>query len=124
MAKRKASNRKAPRAKTASLPKGYKAIEGFTPFWKFAEEPLLEGKIMAFGEQESQYKDDDGKKKVQRTCTIKRKDNTEVKVSESAMLSGLFEECDEGENVAIVFKGKGTARGGRQAPNIFEVGYK
>lgn len=120
---KRAGTRKA--VKTAQLPKGYEPITAFAPSWQYEEEPLLEGTIKSFGEHTViRGKGRNAREETQRTCIVERKDGTVVTVWESATLRGLFDECEEGEQIAIAFQGLGVAKPGQNPPKLFAVGYK
>lgn len=107
--------------KTAVLPSGYKSISGFAPSWDFQKEPLLEGKIVSFGEVASKFK----KGEMQRNVIIETKDGEQLTVWESATLTALFDEFAEGEGVAIAFTGYGPiTKAGRKPAKLFSLGYK
>ena len=125
MAKKKATKRSAPRArsgKAAGLPEGYTAIGGFTPFWQPKKAgDTLEG---VFGERReiAKKKVRKGEKKTQTIATITQDDGTAFSIGESAMLRPLFENASDGDRVYIEFQGMGKKKPGQNAPRLYKLG--
>lgn len=124
-AKTKAAAKKAPAKRSkkgvahAVLPEGFQAIGGFAQSWEYEKEPLLVGTITGFREVTVKR---GRKEEPVNTCTIEREDGTLVTVWESATLRGLFEQCEEGQMVAIAYQGIGKAKKGQNPPKLFAVG--
>lgn len=115
-----------PAAIKPQLPKGFKAVsKGFAPSWRYLDNPLLVGKILAFSEVESSYKDPGTKKyKMQKTCVIEQHDgNGPVTVWESAGVRSLFE-LKKGAEVAITFNGYIPIKGRKEPMKDFTVATK
>lgn len=85
------------------LPDGYKAIGSgeFGERWDFEENPSIEGTVDGIREVESGT----GKnKRTSRVMTVQTEDGP-IDVWESASLRKFFDECEDGSEVAIIFKG-------------------
>lgn len=124
MAKSKAVSRKS-KSKASSkisrtLPDGYKALNSRAPAWKHEEEPVLIGERVRV----HTITLDKGTKKEreQRIMTVDSADLGQVAVFESAALTSLFDESEDGQGVFIEFTGMGTAKKGQNAPKLFNTG--
>lgn len=85
------------------LPDGYTAISGgeFGDRWDFEANPSIEGTVDGIREVESGT----GKnKRTSRVMTVQTGDGP-IDVWESASLRKFFDECEDGSEVAIIFKG-------------------
>lgn len=86
------------------VPEGYRVINSgeFGERWEFEDEPLIEGTVTGKREVET------GTGKNKRTAQVMSVQTAEGKtydVWESAALTGLFLEAEEGTQVAIAFQG-------------------
>lgn len=114
------SDTKTEKQQYAQLPEGYTAIGGMAKTWDYQAEPLLEGTIVSFSEAEVKR----GKKtETVPLCIVERQDGSRVTVWKSATLSPLFEEFEEGTQIAIAYQGLGTAKKGQNPPKLFALGY-
>lgn len=115
-----------PQAIRPTLPKGFKAVStGFAPSWRYEENPLLVGKILAFNEVESSYKDPTTKKfKMQKNCVVEQDNGAgPVTVWESAGTRSLFE-LKKNTLVAITFNGLKNIKGRKEPMKDFTVATK
>lgn len=107
--------------KIVELPKGFKPIKGLSQSWDYENESPLDGKIVEFHSVESQYKNDQGKKKMQRNCVVARaSDGRLITVWESAGTRPLFD-LKVGTRVWIHFDGLRKVKGRKQPMKVFTV---
>ena len=107
----------------SNLPKGFKAIQGFSKSHDFDENPVLQGIWGEVREIEVKptNKNDDGKRTV---VEVTPANGIPVTVWRSAGLAGLFDQAEEGDEVYIEFTGMGKAKKGQSAPRLFVTGIK
>jgi len=108
------------------LPKGFKAVHsGFAPSWQYESQPLLVGKILAFSETQSTYKDPATKKfKMQKNAVIEQLDGKgTVTVWESAGTRALFE-LKKNSLIAITFNGFRKVKNRKEPMKDFTVATK
>ena len=105
----------------SALPEGYQAVGGFVDFWEPKKGDVLEG---TFGDRREikRKNPQKGQSKTMTIATITREDGTAVSIGESAMLRGLFEKVEDGDNVYIRFDGFGKKTKGRNPPRMYTVG--
>lgn len=128
MATRKTATKRSNAKKTApatngSLPEGFRALsseQGVARDWD--AKPTLIG---IWGGVRTINVKRGRKMEEQRVATARDSaDGVLYTVWESALLTPLFDEADEGDEVAIVYKGLGKAKTGQNPPKLFECGIR
>lgn len=108
--------------KTApQLPNGYKVI-GRAPNWDVEKHPVIEG---VRGKAKSVVMNEGTKKEYEvRTMIVTDDEVGAVTVWESALLTDLFDNTDDGDNIRIEFNGYGPKKPGQNPPKLFTCGIK
>lgn len=123
MSRKKTTTKKTATADNASnaLPEGFKSLsseQGIARDWDAMPELIGEwGGVRTISVKRGR------KTEEQRLATVRDEaDGVLYTVWESALLTPLFEEAEQGDRVAIKYLGLGKAKPGQNPPRLFNVG--